>query len=222
VKYEVRMTIEFARRINKPEWNNREWFAKSTVIDYIDAVDVAEAYIKAGKLKHDTAIKITSSLDKETKIAEVAIDIDAVVAKPELTFMLSDEERRQKELRTNYLTLEKSIYDPKTDTFHLQTEFGILNITATFLHALMQIQNEITSKPEPSTPEPKEGIDYIIGLLHEAKASTKDFEETAKRFDYLLKPSDAESVRTRRDFVLQRLEWALNEFRHIEAKRKVK
>jgi len=75
VKYEVRMTLRF--RLGK----DQNKLCKSTVIEYLDANDLAEAYINAGEYKHELLVKIAKKMNDAN---EVSISVDAVVAMPEL------------------------------------------------------------------------------------------------------------------------------------------
>jgi len=83
VKYEVRMSVLF-----RFEPIGSGTVAKqSTMIEYLDAENIGEAYIKAAKLKHDVVMRIMKESQSghwESKIKRVEVGIDAVVAKPEL------------------------------------------------------------------------------------------------------------------------------------------
>lgn len=100
--YEIRMTVYFAiERKEIGDYKN----IKVTLIDYIEAEDVAEAFNKATEYKHEVVIDIAKGESKlfakkawGSRSDEISISLDAVVAKPELnTLYVKSEEDEDEE-----------------------------------------------------------------------------------------------------------------------------
>jgi len=87
--YEIRMTVVHTFKDTNQHYNPRKF--KTTLIEYIPANGVAEAFTKAAERKHKSIIEIAKGevnlLDKEdwgSRSENISISLDAVVAKPEL------------------------------------------------------------------------------------------------------------------------------------------
>jgi len=90
VKYEVRMTISFVFNEGRRVQSGYDRI-KTTLIEYIDADGIADAFNKAAEYKHEVAIKISKGESKlfakkawGSKSDRIQISLDAVVAKPKL------------------------------------------------------------------------------------------------------------------------------------------
>ena len=86
--YEIRMTVFFS--VKRKELDDYKNF-KVTLIDYLEADGVAEAFNKAAEYKHRIAIDIAKGESElfakrawGSTSDRIAISLDAVVAKPEL------------------------------------------------------------------------------------------------------------------------------------------
>ena len=85
--YEVRMTIVFTFKEGTPVRSGYDR-SKTTLIDYVNAKDVADAYIKAARNKLGIAIDIIKEMQNAKRwggtIENTSISLDAIVAKPDL------------------------------------------------------------------------------------------------------------------------------------------
>jgi len=154
------MTISFETR----DKNKRLIGGKrSTIIDYVDANDVSEAYIKAARNKLSIAIDITKEM-KNTKrwggtIDHVSISLDAVVAKPELP-----SNRGADYIALTVENVDK-LYDDLVDV-QAYIKAGKLDARSPNGHHLIKWwlsklqkmlragKKEVYEAPAPSTPEP--------------------------------------------------------------------
>jgi len=155
---------------------------KTTLIEYIDADGIADAFNQAAEYKHEVAVKISKGESKlftkkawGSKSDRIQISIDAVVAKPKLDVNRLD------------IDVEKSYYDSKTDTYYIQTQFGLLKIPETLIEALSEFKKNRDGTPkeldigifgEDAIVLKREHIEKLYNDLIDAQAKIKAITNT--------------------------------------------